>query len=285
MDISSTTKLYAVIGDPIEHSLSPLMQNLAFHRLGLNSVYLAFRVQRRDLRNAIMGMRSLGISGFNVTVPHKISVITYLDDVDGLAIEMGAVNTVVNNGGKLVGYNTDGAGALTALREAGVGYKGRKVVLLGAGGAAKAIAFSLTPYVESLVILNRTESRAKDLASNLIKRYKSKVEGKKLTETILGNELGEADVLINATSVGMHPWVDETPVKRKYLHREMAIFDIVYNPVMTRLLREAEAIGAHIIGGVKMLVYQGALAFKLWTGKMPPVDEMCRVVEKVLGVR
>jgi len=285
LDISSDTKLYAVIGDPIEHSFSPLMQNIAFQRLGLNSVYLAFRVRSQDLESAIAGMRSLGVSGFNVTVPHKVSVMRYLDRVDRLAVDIGAVNTVVNEGGTLIGYNTDGEGALAALREEGVELKGRKVVLLGAGGAAKALAFSIAPAVGKLIILNRTESKARDLASSLKGRLSSAVEGRKLTETSLRNELADADVLINATSVGMYPKADETLVKREFLHRGMTVFDIVYNPLMTRLLKEAEAASVHAMGGVKMLVYQGALAFELWTGRKPPVDEMCEAVENALRRR
>lgn len=281
MKASSSTKLYAVIGDPIEHSLSPIMHNVAFQRLNLNSVYLAFKVRSQDLEAAIAGMRSLGILGFNVTVPHKVSVMKYLDKVDRQVVEIGAVNTVVNKDGVLMGYNTDGAGALAALREKGVEAKGRKVVLLGAGGAARALAFAIAPLAESFVILNRTESKAKDLASAL-KRFNTAVEGKKLSETTLRSELADADILINSMSVGMYPRVDETPVKKKHLRQGMTVFDIVYNPLMTCLLKEAEAVGAHVVGGVKMLVYQGALAFELWTGRKPPVDEMCEAVESVL---
>lgn len=282
MDISAATKLYAVIGDPIEHSLSPTMHNVAFRRLNLDSVYLAFRVRPKSLQKAITGMKSLGILGFNVTVPHKVSVMRYLDKIDDEAVKIGAVNTVVNKDGTLIGYNTDGLGALTALQEEGLEVKGQKVVLLGAGGAAKALASSIAPLAESLIILNRTESKAKDLASSLAERLFSKVEGKRLTENALSSVLIDADVLINATSVGMYPNISETLVKRGKLHSGMTVFDIIYNPLKTRLLREADAVGARTVGGVKMLVGQGALAFELWTGETPPIEEMCRAVERSL---
>ncbi|MCJ7634553.1 shikimate dehydrogenase, partial [Candidatus Bathyarchaeota archaeon] len=152
MNISSATKLYAVIGDPIEHSLSPIMQNIAFQSLGLNCIYLAFKVTTNDLEAAIIGMKSLGILGFNVTIPHKISVMKYLDEIDPQAVDVGAVNTIINTGGILKGYNTDGVAALATLREAGVKLEGQKVVLLGAGGAARALAYCIAPLVESLTI-------------------------------------------------------------------------------------------------------------------------------------
>jgi len=229
-------------------------------------------------------MEKMGVLGFNVTVPHKVSVMKYLDKVDDLAGEIGAVNTVLNKDGTLSGYNTDGIGALAALRQEGVKLGGQKVVLLGAGGAAKALAFSIAPLVANLVILNRTESSAKELASSLIKKkISSTIEGRRLTEDTLHKVLTDADILVNATSVGMYPKVNETIVKREQLHKEMTVFDVIYNPVMTRLLKEAKTAGAHTIGGVKMLVYQGASAFELWTDKSPPIDDMLKAVERELG--
>ncbi len=283
MNISSDTKLYAVIGDPIEHSLSPVMQNVAFQHLRLNSIYLAFRVQPQDLSVAVAGMKSLGFSGFNVTVPHKVSVMKYLDRVDGPGVDIGAVNTVVNKDEMLIGYNTDGVGALTALREEGVKLKGLKILLLGSGGAAKALAFSIAPLAANLVILNRTGSKAKDLASSLKEKFHSNVEGRRLTEEVLRSVFNDVDLLINATSVGMYPKTDDTIVNKKYFHQGITVLDIVYNPLKTRLLKEAEAAGAHIIGGEKMLVYQGALAFELWTSMKPPIGEMLKAVNRELG--
>ena len=281
MKVSSDTKLYAIIGDPIEHSLSPVMQNVAFQHLDLDSVYLAFRVRPQDLEAAIAGMRSLGVLGFNITIPHKVSVMKYLDKVDYQAIEVGAVNTVVNKNGVFVGYNTDGAGALAALREENVELKGRRTVLLGAGGAARALAFSIAPLTESLVILNRTESKAKDLAS-AIKRFNAAAEGKKLSEATLRSKLADADVLINSTPVGMYPRVGECLVNGSLMHSRMVVFDVVYNPPETRLLREAKKAGAKAVGGLNMLVHQGVLSFKIWTGIEPPVDIMFRAAEEAL---
>ena len=282
-NITSTTKLYALIGDPVEHSLSPLMQNVAFQSLGLNCVYLALRVDSKELGQAIAGMKSLRIPGFNVTVPHKVSIMRYLDEVDPQAADIGAVNTVVNRGGELVGYNTDGAGALAALREEIADPAGKKVVLLGAGGAARALVFYLAPIVRSLVIANRTESAAINLAEALHKQFKNaSIRGAKLTGEALRDELRDADILVNATSVGMHPNVDETLVDRDFLHSKMVVFDIVYNPLETRLLREAKAAKARAINGLKMLVYQGALSFEIWTGRKPPVDVMLKALTKAI---
>jgi shikimate dehydrogenase len=206
----------------------------------------------------------------------------YLDHVDLQAVEVGAVNTVVNEEGVLTGYNTDGAGALAVLREENVKLTGQKVVLLGAGGAAKALAYSIAPLADSLVILNRSEAKAQRLASSLNARVNTNTVGKKLTETAIRCTLADADVLINATSVGMYPKINDTLVTRETIRPETTVFDIVYNPLNTRLLKEAEAAGAHVIGGLKMLVYQGARTFELWTGRKPPVDEMYDAVERAL---
>ena len=227
---------------------------------------------------------SRGISGLNVTLPHKVSIMNYLEEVADDAIKIGAVNTILNRDGVLVGHNTDGQGALSALRETKIRIRGCKIVLLGAGGAAKALAVTFAPLVEQLVILNRTENKARELAT-AVKNTCRKVKGVKLSETELHSELPNTDILINATSLGMYPRVTETPVKQKHLHQGLTVFDIVYNPILTRLLREAHEVGAGTIGGVKMLVYQGAQAFELWTGKKPPVNEMYRAMLRVLEKR
>jgi shikimate dehydrogenase len=279
--ISSSTKLYGIIGDPIAHSLSPLMQNAAFEHHGLDSIYLAFRVIPQDLEGALAGMKSLGVRGFNVTVPHKVAVMSYLDAIDPIALEIGAVNTVVEKDDALIGYNTDGSGALAALRESEVQLDGRKATILGAGGAARALAFSLAPLVESLVILNRTGSRAKELANSVVK-WNPNVEGKPMSDTTLHNELLDTDILVNATSVGMYPHIDESIVGPECLRQGMIVFEIVYNPLVTHLLRDAEAVGARIVRGDRMLVFQGALGFELWTGEQPPIEEMSRAIEGVL---
>jgi len=278
MEIGTDTRVYALIGDPIEHSLSPLMQNLAFRLLGLDCIYLAFRVKPEELGWAIKGNRALGVSGFNVTVPHKVAVIPFLDEVDHSASDVGAVNTVTNRGGRLVGHNTDGSGALAALSDEGVDLKGKKVVILGAGGAARAIAFATAHAAGSLVIMNRTTSKAEELSSDLKKRYRKLIEARKLSHETLSEELVDAEVLINATSVGMSPRTEESLVNRHMIRPKTTVFDIVYNPLETKLINEAKAAGAKTIGGAKMLVYQGALSFEIWTGIKAPVDEMLKAV-------
>lgn len=277
--ITSATKLCALIGDPVEHSLSPVMHNAAFQFLGLKYIYLCLRVRPEGLKRAVDGVKSLGILGFNVTIPHKVSVMTYLDEIDPIAKDIGAVNTVVNRDERLVGYNTDGLGGLRALSEAGVTLTGKKVVLLGAGGAARALSFSIVPLAGLLVILNRTETKAVALASNLRRRFVKKIRGGPLTRGALFTEMADADVLINSTSVGMHPKREECVVDEDLLHSRMAVFDAVYNPLETRLLREAKNVGAKTVDGLSMLVHQGALAFKIWTGVTPPIDVMTRAVE------
>ncbi len=280
--ITSTTKICALIGDPVEHSLSPILHNTAFQLLGLNYVYLCLRVRSVALGPAIEGVKSLGLLGFNVTIPHKVAVMTYLDEIDPLAKDIGAVNTVVNRSGRLIGYNTDGLGGLRALEEAGVTLTGKKVVLLGAGGAARALSFSIAPLADRLVILNRTKAKAVTLASNLQKRFDKKILSGTLTRDTLLTEMLDADVLINSTSVGMHPKHEECVVDEDLLHSRVTVFDAVYNPIETRLLREAKSVGAKTVGGLSMLVHQGALAFKIWTGVTPPIKVMSRAVEKAL---
>lgn len=280
--IASATKLCSLIGDPVEHSLSPVMHNAAFQHLGLNYVYLCLRVKSANLRTAVEGIKSLGILGLNVTIPHKITVMRYLDEIDPLAKDIGAVNTVVNRNGVLVGYNTDGLGGLKALEEEDATLRGKKVVLLGAGGAARALSFCIAPLADSLVILNRTEEKAVELASSLRRRFSKKIRGGSLHRDILVTEIDEADVLINSTSVGMYPRSEECLVDGNLLNSRMTVVDIVYNPLETRLLREAKKMGAKTVGGLDMLVHQGALSFQIWTGVTPPVDVMFRAVEKAL---
>jgi shikimate dehydrogenase len=274
MKISGKTRVCAVIGDPVEHSLSPAMHNAAFQKLGLNIVYVAFKVTKNELKEAISGARSLGLRGLNVTMPHKNAVISYLDETDSTAEAIGAVNTILNNHGKLVGYNTDGKGAMIALQENGVDPEEKKMLLLGAGGAAKAIAFQAAQEVEELVILNRTPEKAEQLAELLSKKFDKKVKGGALSAEVLKKELETADILVNATSVGMHPYVNRSPVPPDLLRRDLCVMDIVYNPLETKLVKDAKAVGAKVVVGLEMLLYQGAVAFEIWTNCPAPVDVM-----------
>jgi shikimate dehydrogenase len=274
--MSGTSRICGIIGDPIAHSMSPAIHNAAFDKLGLNYLYVPFRVKREELDKAIAGVRALNIRGLNVTIPHKVTVIPFLDELDPLAQRIGAVNTIVNDDGALTGYNTDATGFLQTLLERGVEPRGKNVVILGAGGASRAISFIIAERGAQLVILNRLLELdwAEELASRISQVFKKEVKALELNGKNLAKVLDKADILVNATSVGMSPNIDETPVSPDLLRPSLTVFDIVYNPIKTRLLREAEAAGAKTISGVDMLVWQGALAFELWTGAKAPVKLM-----------
>ncbi len=272
--MSGKTGLCGVIGDPIEHTMSPAMHNAAFTQMGLDYVYVSFQVKEEELDQAIDGMRALNIRGLNVTLPHKVAVIPLLDELDPLAEKIGAVNAIANDNGVLKGYNTDASGFLQALLERGIEPEGKKVVVLGAGGAARAISFSLVERGVHLVILNRRLERAEELADRLSTTLNKEVEALELVADNLAQVLGEADILVNTTSVGMDPNISETPVPSGLLKPGLVVVDIVYNPIRTRLLREAEAVGAKTVNGVDMFVWQGALAFEIWMGAKAPVELM-----------
>ena len=285
--ISGKTKVCGVIGDPIEHTMSPVMHNTAFRELGLDYVYLAFRVKGEELAQAIDGMRALGISGLNVTIPHKVAVIPFLDELDPLAKKIGAVNTIVNDAGFLRGYNTDASGFLRALRDRGFEPGGKQVAMLGAGGASRAISFVLAESGANLVILNRWQELdwAEELARQINDTFKKEVKALESDEANLKAALDRADIVVNATSVGMSPHIDESPVPARLLRPDLAVFDIVYNPLKTRLATEAARAGAETVMGLDMLVWQGALSFEMWTGKEAPVELMKREAIRVLEGR
>lgn len=284
MEISGKTKVFCVIGDPIEHSLSPVMYNAAFRHLKMDAVYVAFKVEKENLKGALKGMRSLGICGMNVTMPHKTAIINYLDEIDPTAKFVGAVNTVLNKNGKLAGFNTDGVGTIKALKENGVDPKGKKFLLLGAGGAGRAIAFQLAREADELTILNRDPNKAKLLAGMLQKKFKTKVIGNGLTYNILKERLKKMDVLINATSVGMHPHEDQTLVEKALLRPELVVMDIVYKPVETKLLKDAKSVGAKVIHGIDMLVFQGAASFEVWWNRSAPIGVMSSAIMEKLNM-
>ena len=272
-------KVYGVIGNPIEHSLSPVMHNAAFEALGLDAIYLAFRVAEHELGDAIRGAKSLGIAGLNVTIPLKEKALAFVD-ADDIASRIGAINTIDFSTDTPTGYNTDGIGALTVLKERVGEMRGKEVLILGAGGAARAIAFYLDAEGARLTIANRTEDRAAMLASSL-----HNADFISLSEEELKRHIKDADILINTTSVGMYPRADATLVNAGMMHSRLVVFDIVYNPAETKLLREAKKAGVQtIIEGVKMLVYQGAASFRIWTGMEPPVEVMEAAVRKALSL-
>ena len=276
-------KVYAVLGDPISHSMSPAMHNAAFGALGMPCIYHAFRVRPSDLKDAIYGAKALGFGGLNLTIPLKEEALKYVEP-DPIAARIGAVNTIDFADG-ITGHNTDGIGAMRALEDAGVTVADRNILIIGAGGAARAIAFQFGYSGGEIVIANRTGERADRLARD-VRSGLSELGKTPSIESIglgaLPEKIADADILINATSVGMHPDVDATPVPAGLLRPGLAVFDIVYNPRRTRLLLEAEQKGATVIGGVWMLVHQGAEAFSIWTGRKPPVDAMVAAVVREL---
>ncbi|HDS17280.1 MAG TPA: shikimate dehydrogenase [Proteobacteria bacterium] len=265
-----TISLYAVIGNPIAHSLSPVMHNAAFKAMGMAAGFVAFQVT--DAATALAGVRALGIAGLSVTLPHKQSVMDCLDEVAEDARVIGAVNTVVNRRGRLCGYNTDAPGALTALRRK-VDPQGRRVLILGAGGAARALVHAVTGSGGRVALVNRGRQRARELARDFA------VEVLSLAEI----PAFAPEIIINTTSVGMFPEKAQTPLPEEFLQPGMVVMDIVYNPLNTSLLQAAGRRGALIIDGLEMFVAQGALQFELWTGVKAPVAIMRQAVLRALG--
>ena len=282
MDIKGSTNIVGLIGHPVEHSFSPPMHNAAFEALGMDYAYVAFDVDPLNLKSAIDGAKSLNIKGFNVTIPHKIEVMKHLDEIDEVAALIGAVNTIDFKDMK--GYNTDGIGAVKAIEEV-TSIKNKNVVVAGAGGASRAISFYIAKYgADSLTILNRNVEKADNLAkdvsnSNLINEVKSD------SMSEINSHVTDADILIDTTPVGMHPNVDDEPiVLADNMHDDLVVFDAVYNPNDTVLIKEAVKAGAKPVYGIKMLLYQGAESFRIWTGRDAPVDVMEDALRKTLGL-
>lgn len=277
------SRAFVLIGDPVEGTLSPAMMNAAFRSLGLSHAYVAVRVPEKLLVEAMTGLRAMDVAGLNVTIPHKISIITLLDRLDESAATVGAVNTIKNAHGKFIGFNTDGAGALRNLEAKFGKVDGKRVLLLGSGGAARSIAFSVAKAGAGLMIANRKVARAKELASAVESRLGVKVGYMPMNRTQLKKAIKASDILINATSVGMRPKADETLVTSDMMHGDLVVYDIVYKPLRTRLLQEAELAGARSAEGLGMLVQQAALAFEIWTGKKAPVKVMEAAARNELG--
>ncbi len=268
--VDAKTQLCCVIGNPVKHSLSPLIHNIGYKKLCLNFVYTAFEVN--NIKFAVEGIRGFGIKGVSVTIPHKITIMKYLDKIDPVAEKIGAVNTVVNNNGILTGYNTDWIGAVKPIENL-TKIKGKKVALIGAGGAARAIAFAITKQGGKLSIFNRTLKTAQELAKEF--------DGSALNINRL-SKVKDMDIIINATSLGLAPNEDKTPVPKEYLKSKQIVFDIAYKPFHTRLLKEAKIKGAKIIPGIEMLLYQAFEQFKLYTGSDAPVKYIRENVKKFL---
>jgi shikimate dehydrogenase len=279
--LNGNSKIYGIIGDPVGHSVSPSMFNAAFEHLDLNCVYVPFLVKQPNLFQALDGIRALNISGINITIPHKVEAVSGMDILDSRAGEIGAVNTVVNRNGKLAGYNTDGDGFLKILKDKGIALENKKVVLLGAGGVSRAISHVLVKGGANLTILDRTVSKALEFVKKNIEAGSGTTKALELTESNIASEINKADMLINATSVGMNK--DESIVNSSVLKSSLVVIDIVYTPRKTRLLQDAEAIGAVAIEGVELLIGQAVLSFELWTGIKAPVEVMKYAASKALG--
>ncbi|TDX43688.1 shikimate dehydrogenase [Orenia marismortui] len=277
-------KVTGLFGYPVEHSLSPAMHNNAFKELDLNYLYLPFAVKKENVEEAVNGIRGMNLRGVNVTIPHKQKVIPYLDELSEEAKLIGAVNTIENRDGKLIGYNTDGRGFIRSLREEGsLDPKSKKALLIGAGGAARAVAFQLAlEGISELYISDLNFELAQNLAKDISNKLNiAKVES---IDTIdLNQTVSKVDLLIDATPVGMYPKVDVKPVvSTGSLHKDLLVYDLVYNPLDTVLLKAAKRSGAKAVSGLGMLLYQGAIAFEIWTGKDAPIAVMREALEKGL---
>ncbi|MGA9140708.1 MAG: shikimate dehydrogenase [Methanocella sp.] len=266
--------VYGVIGYPIEHTVSPVMQNAAFEALGMDCTYQAFQVKGEQLQEAIMGAKCLGFGGLNVTIPHKEAVIKFIKP-DPVAAEIGAANTIDFK--KMMAFNTDAPAAVDALRDYGVEVSKKNVLVLGAGGAARAVVYGLLKNKASVTIANRTPAKAADLASYM--RAVGDVFGTSFDG--LQEKVRMADIVVNTTPVGMN-WEDKLLVTRDMLDKTQTVFDLVYRPLETPLLKEAKAAGAKTVDGIAMLARQGARSFEIWTGVKPPLDVMERSARDAL---
>ncbi len=277
VEVNGATQVVGVIGWPVQHSLSPPMHNAAFRALGLNWVYVAFAVHPDNVEAAIAGMRALGLPGLNVTIPHKAAVVSHLDEISPTSQQLGVVNTIVNSDGHLRGDSTDGSGFMRALEEAGEGITDNRVVLIGAGGAARAVALAAAQeQPEELVIVNRTLQRAVEIAE--LVRAADGLEAVRaiaLDSPEVAQVVSSANLIIDSTPVGMYPHADVAPViSPQWLRPCQLVCDLTYNPRETVLLQAAREAGARILDGTGMLVHQGAVAFEQWTGQQAPVEVM-----------
>jgi len=269
--INPDTLVFGIIGYPLSHSLSPIMHNKAFRHKGINAVYLYFPCKKID--GVVSGMKSLSIKGLSVTIPHKEKICEYLDKIEPIAEKIKAVNTLVNKDGLVIGYNTDAYGAIRAVKDKIKELQGKRALIIGAGGAARAIAFALKEEKAYVIISNRTKKRGEALAKEIDAEFLPFSDIKR----------SDPDIIIQATSVGMYPEVDKVPVFLEELFRKRPlVMDIVYNPLETKFLKMAKERGCEVIPGVEMFVYQGARQFEIWTEEKAPVQLMKETVVSFL---
>lgn len=274
--IQGTTALLGLIGDPIKHSKSPHMHNTSFEAAGLDHVYMAFEVEDGHIKEALDALRILNAKGGNITMPHKSKVVEYLDDISEDARIIGSVNTIkIDENKKIKGYNTDGRGLVKALEENGVDFKGKKIVVAGAGGAAKAVVTQLAfDGAGEIVLFNRTLSSAEAITDNIKKNISTcKARSLEMNESKLVEEIQDAAILVNCTSLGMKSSIDQAIISSaEQLPKGIFVADIVYEPDQTKLLKLAEEAGCRYMNGLMMMIWQGAIAFNIWTGVDMPVD-------------
>lgn len=287
MPISGETRVVGVFGDPVAHTLSPPMHQAAFKELGLNWVYVPFHVRPTQLKQAVDGVRAMGLQGVNVTVPHKVHVMRYVDEVDEEARLIGAVNTIVNDDGRLIGYNTDGRGFVRSLELEGFDLHEKKVLLLGAGGAALAIASAVARSgATEVTIANRTVEKAQQIATAINQLSVARAVPLSEEETVFIDAANEADIVVQCTSIGMYPNHDRPPIVPVQLFRKDAVLvDIVYTPRETSFIRDGRARGCPVVTGEGMLAFQGAIALELWTGTNAPEDVMLQALIAELKAR
>jgi shikimate dehydrogenase len=278
--VNVDTKLVGLLGNPLGHSFSPVMHNTAFQTLGLNYVYLPIEVPPDDLKDVAVGISKMNFAGYNITIPHKVRIMEHLDRIDELALFIGAVNTVVFEDGVATGYNTDGEGFIRSLAaETGMTAGGKRCFILGCGGTARAIAMTLAfQGAGNIFICNRTRRKAIDLADEINTNVRPCSEAITWTPGSIQPAIRRSDIFVNTTSIGMYPDEDRTPIDIDMIPDHLVVYDIVYNPVRTQLLKAAAAKGCRVVNGLGMLVYQGAEGFRRWTGIEPPVGMMFEVV-------
>lgn len=280
------TKLYGLLGKSLSHSISPALHNNAFRELGINAEYLMLESKDKDLEEYINSLKSLGFAGWNVTIPYKETIIPYLNGFSSLARASGAVNTVLNRRGRLTGYNTDVIGFQRQLEESGCNLKNKKAAVIGAGGAARAVIAALIQLnAAEITIINRTVENAEKLAG-LFREENSKqnFDFCSLKEQEYAEPVKEADLVVDTTPVGMYSnnIKNKIVINPDYLHKEQLVIDLVYNPLKTKILKEAEKRGAQIGNGLPTLIYQAEASFKLWTTEMPPKEKWYQIAEKAV---
>ncbi|MBT9158430.1 MAG: Shikimate dehydrogenase (NADP(+)) [Firmicutes bacterium] len=280
--IDVETKLVGLLGSPLKQSFSPAMQNRAFKAAGLNYYYFPIEVTPHGLRDVLQGIRRMNFAGCNVTKPNKIEVLQYLDAIDTAALAIGAVNTIKVVDGQLIGYNTDGLGFAAYLeQDEQIHIPGTRFFVLGCGGAGRAIATVLAARgAKAITLTDMSEAAAANLADSIDEHYSYKASRLRLGTTHMQDALAEADVIVNATAVGMSPHIDDSPLPL-FLDSTPLVCDIIYNPTTTRLMREAASLGCRTANGLGMVIYQGAAAFTIWTGLAAPVAEMKETILEV----